>query len=205
MKKRIYFLISLIITAALCMTGCIPGKIKAGGDSGIISQERAVTGFNGLVFSGVGDVNIYQSDYYRVTVKANSSIQDLIETEVSNDILYIRVRYNRWFENGFNPLELSIDIYMPELTSVRVNGSGNLFLVNGRSQDLKMNVNGACKIEADNYEVRNLDITLSGASDAKIWASSELSYRINGVCNIHYKGNPILNGRISGLGSIMPL
>ena len=198
-NNRFYSALFSILLIGIA-TGCIPGTItRAYGDA--ISQERSVADFNGIIVNGIGNVNIYRSESYKLIVNADSEIQDMIETQVNGDFLHIDVKIRGISFRRINTT-ITIDVYMPEIKSLSANGATEIKIADGKTSDLEIQISGASRIDAENYEAQNVDIALSGASDAKIWATNLLNYRISGVCNISYKGNPTLTGRISGLGSI---
>jgi len=86
------------------------------GDGDVISQERNVEGFHGVKLEGVGNVNVYPGETYRVTVKTDSNLMDKVLTTVSGNILQITQK-----SGTFNATELTINVYMPEIKSNYIN------------------------------------------------------------------------------------
>ena len=201
MKTSRFFAVLLVILFIGFAGGCyVPGRIQGNGN--VINQERSIRGFNGIVLNGAAIVNVHQSDGYRVTVRTDSNLQNMIETKVNNNLLQIGINLTRAINTGFNPTELTIDIYMPELTEISVNGAGNITIADGKASSLRIALNGAATIDAQNYEVDSVSVNLSGAGDVKIWAVSGLDYQISGVGTVRYRGNPTLSGRTNGLGRV---
>ena len=199
MKNKL-FLIFLAALITVSLSGCIiRGGIRGNGN--VVSRERPVTGFSGLTINGAANINVYTSESYKVIVTTDSNIQDIVETKILGDSLQIGQKPN----TNFNPTKFVIDIYMPEIKNISVNGAGDIKVAEGKTSALEITLNGAGKIDAQNYEVQNVDITLSGAGEVTAWAASTLTYKISGVGNIRYKGEPNLNGNISGIGRIRPL
>lgn len=193
-----FFLAVLFIgTVSSCRA---PGRILGNGN--VIEQERSVRGFTGVELNGAANVNIHQSADFNVIVSTDSNIQNRIETRVRNNILRIVINANNIASGGFVPTKLTIDIYMPELTELNVNGAATVNVSGGKASNLKINLNGAATINAQDYEVNNVDVSLSGAGDVKTWAVNELNYQISGVGTIRYRGNPALSGRTNGLGKV---
>ncbi|MDR1867320.1 MAG: DUF2807 domain-containing protein [Treponema sp.] len=168
------------------------------GNGNIVSQERTVEGFNGIALKGIGNINIYFSEKYRIMVTTDSNIQDIVTTEVNNTILYIDEKNMR----NFRPTKLVIDVYMPAIQSIALRGVGDIHIDNGKGSDLAIELSGVGNINAQNYQVSNGIVKLTGVGNVKIWAASTLNGSLSGKGNILYKGNPTRNIRTSGLGKV---
>lgn len=81
-------------------------------------------------------------------------------------------------------------------------GAVNLDL-NGEVQEVKMNIPGAAKISAFDLLTEKLELDLSGAGKANVFASRELNVDISGACSVLYKGNPErVYSNVSGIGRV---
>ena len=170
------------------------------GNGEVISQERNVEGFNGVKLEGVGNVNVYPGENYRVIVKTNSNLMDRVLTTVSGNILHISQK-----SGIFNATELTIDVYIPEITSIVLSGTGNIKVYNGNSSELSISKSGTGNIDAQDFQVQDVTINQSGTGNTKIWATNNLNGSLSGTGNIYYKGNPEINVNITGVGNIRPL
>jgi len=170
------------------------------GNGNIISEERTVEGFNGVKLEGVANINVYPGKNYRVIVKADSNLMDRVLTTVSGNILHISQK-----SGPFNATELAIDVYMPEIKSIILSGTGNLKVFNGNSSELSISKSGTGNIDAQDFQVQNVTINQSGTGNTKIWATNNLNGSLSGTGNIYYKGNPEINVNITGVGNIRPL
>jgi hypothetical protein len=194
MKSNVLVLIFGTIVIFWGFTGCDIGN------GNIISQERTVEGFNGIKLNGVGNINVHTGENYNVVVTTDSNLQDRVVTTVNGNILRITQR-----SGSFNTKELTIDVYLPELTSVSLNGAGNFTVSSGNASELTFSLSGTGNIDAQNFQVQNINITHSGVGNVKIWATNSLNGTLSGVGNIRYRGNPIINVKRTGVGSITPL
>lgn len=79
---------------------------------------------------------------------------------------------------------------------------GSDISADGKVDKLSATLNGACSLKAAGLTARTASISISGAGNAEVNASSELNASISGVGNIKYKGNPKITKSIAGLGSI---
>jgi hypothetical protein len=67
-------------------------------------------------------------------------------------------------------------------------------------------ISGASEFDAEGLEFQDLNIELSGASDAKIFATKKLNIGASGASSIRYKGNPPdISIDESGASSIKPM
>jgi len=170
------------------------------GNGNIIRQERAVEGFNGITLDGVGNVNVHSGENNKVVVTTDSNLQDRVLTTVNGNTLRITQR-----SGSFNAKELTIDVYLTELTSISLNGAGNFTVNNGNASTLTFAISGTGNINAQNFQVQNIVITHSGVGDARIWATDSLTGTLSGVGNIRYKGNPTINVTRTGVGNVRQL
>jgi len=192
MRKNVLAFLGLILM--MVFLGCEKGN------GNIISQERNVDGFNGIKFEGVGNVNVYPGENYRVIVKTDSNLMDRVLTTVSGNILQITQKSGQ-----FNASELTINVYMPEIKSITLNSAGNIKVFNGNSSELSISLTGAGNIEAQDLQVQNVTVNNSGAGNIKIWAINTLNGTLSGAGNISYKGSPTINVNKTGAGNINPL
>jgi hypothetical protein len=194
MKGNVLVLVFVVIVIFGGFTGCDIGN------GNVIDQDRTVEGFNGIKLDGVGDVKVHTGENYRVVVTTDSNLQDRVLTTVNGNILRITQR-----SGSFNATRLTIDVYLPELTSISLNGAGNFTVNSGDASELNLSLSGTGNINAQNFEVQNVTITHSGVGNARIWATNTLNGNLSGVGNILYKGNPTINVNRTGVGNFKPL
>lgn len=66
-------------------------------------------------------------------------------------------------------------------------------------------LSGASDFDAQNLEFQDLNIEVSGASEAKVWATGTLNIDASGASDIRYKGTPKVSIDESGASSVKPL
>jgi len=170
------------------------------GNGDVISQERTLEGFNGVKLGGVENVNTYPGESYRVVVKTDSNLMDRVLTTVNGDILQISQK-----SGAFNPTELTVNVYMPELKRIALSGTGNIKVFNGSSPVLNITLSGTGNIDALNFKVEDITINHSGTGNSKIWAENTLNVTLSGTGNILYKGTPTITLNKTGTGNINSL
>jgi hypothetical protein len=181
-----------------CLGSCSLDSRYIHGNGDVISQERTAEGFTGVVLDGVGNINIYFTDHYRVVVTTDSNIQDIVTIVVKDNALHIDEKNN----SGISSTKLTIDIYMPEINIIDLKGVGNIDVGAGGTSDLEINLSGVGNISADHYQAQTGTVMLNGVGDIKIWATNSLTGSLSGVGNILYKGNPTKNIDVSGIGQV---
>jgi len=195
MIKKFFF--ALAAGFFVIFSGC--SLVHLHGSGRIVSEVRSVYDFTGVVLDGAGNVNIHSSESFSVLVTTDSNLQEYVTTKVRNGILYIDENSFR----GFHPTKLVIDVYLPELTCVKLRGAGNIKVNDGNISDFEIVLSGAGNIDAKNFEAENVSIILSGAGDIKTWATDSLTGKLSGVGSIMYRGDPpIKDIRKTGVGSI---
>jgi hypothetical protein len=202
-KGKILFTFEAVLIMAF-LVGCTSNKtrnLNEKGNGSVISQERTANNFNAVILDGVGNVNVYHSENYKVVVTTDSNIQDIITTEVIGKNLHIDKKKT----NGFKVTKLVIDVYLPELKSISLKGLGNFKINNGNASELDIDLSGSGNIDAQNFQFQNVTISLSGLGDIKLNGSaSKLDIDLSGSGNIDAQNFQVQNTTIShsGLGDI---
>jgi hypothetical protein len=68
-----------------------------------------------------------------------------------------------------------------------------------------LELSGASDFDAEGLEFQDLSIEVSGASDARVWASGTLYIDASGASDIRYKGSPKISIDQSGASSVKPI
>lgn len=107
-----------------------------------------------------------------------------------------------------------------ERISIRVSGSGDMNLtldapvvkaslsgageinLKGRTRDFEVSGSGSSNINCYELMSENTSVQISGAGDAKVFASVKLVVNVSGAADVHYKGNATVEKSISGAGSV---
>lgn len=95
---------------------------------------------------------------------------------------------------------LNIEIEAKELT-VDLSGASECDF-RGKVDELRVQLAGAGDIDALDLIARDVDIDLSGAGGARVYAKDRLKVSISGVGSVRYRGEPEIHKSISGLGSL---
>ena len=187
----------LLFASMLFLTSC--DGIKGSGN--VVCQERTATGFDGLTINGVANVHVQPGEDFKLEVVTDDNLQEYVLVEVKNNVLHI----NTLSGVQIRPTKIVVEVHLPELQSIHLNGVGNVSLSDGSAPDLEISLSGVGNIDAQNYQVQNVAIKHSGVGKATVWATDSLHGTLSGVGNILYKGNPAVSISVSGVGKVNKL
>lgn len=163
-------------------------------------------------------------NYQSITAIAKISLPDISELTMSGAAKGILKKFNtsRKVEidvSGASELEImdltvgTVDIDVSGASVVRgtvacgdaefnISGASTMNVA-GSGQDLTAEVSGASKLELDNFTVNDVDIEVSGASNAVVNMDGTLNAEVSGASSLHYIGNPVMGDiDISGASSV---
>lgn len=150
----------LAITAASCKWTI--GLVRGSGD--METEEREVSGFDGIQFTGIGNLIIEQGDKESLVVEADDNIIGLIETEVRGNELHIG------FRRGVNIVPTSrIKFYLTveDLDRIDLSGLGDIDCDEFETDDLEFNISGSGDIDF-NIEAKSIEIDVSGLGNINL-------------------------------------
>lgn len=150
------------------------------GEGPIVTRDLNIAPFNGIELPISADVFLSQGPEQKVIVEGKSNIIDEIELNVQDGIWV--VEFNRCVRDiGL----LRIFITMPDLTRLRVPGSGdvaseNTFVI----QDLEIDIPGSGNVGLS-LDADDLDIEIPGSGRLALdGVADETKYRISGSGNV---------------------
>ena len=215
-KPTILKLISLLLV--LTFNSCTK---EIDGNGVIITKELRIKNFNQISVIGNININIIESDELNVYATGDSNIIDIINERVSNNIWDIS-----FSERKVDDFNLEINIYSPDLNSIKTTGSSNIDIesINSETDTLKLDISGSSKIrvlefdtidylsivssgsgstELFNLNVNDCNIDISGSGKHRLFVNNNLNATISGSGKLYYKGFPKINSSINGSGIII--
>ena len=107
----------------------------------------------------------------------------------------------------FGDLELDIsgaaELEVPmsaEKIEAELSGAAEISLY-GTAVSAEIEISGASTLNAEELEVENMSLEVSGASTVKVFVTVSLDAEISGAASVKYKGDPKVNVERSGVGS----
>ena len=103
--------------------------------------------------------------------------------------------------NGSGNIDLEVNTGR---ASASINGSGDIRL-RGSAQEFSIDINGSGDVEATGLEAMTVSVHTNGSGNAEVNATESLEVRISGSGDVRYRGNPRVNSRTSGSGSLQSI
>ena len=195
---------------------------KIEGEGPVVSELRTHNQFTGIDLRASADVFFTIDTVFRVELRAQQNILDVLETYISNNNLVIRFK-NDVRVKSHDPIQAII--HLPAVSNLRISGSGDIRsmsnLVAGAlnlevsgsgdieltgitATDLEARISGSGSIRAVNGVVGEERLTISGSGDIDLAhvATTKAVASISGSGNIWVTVSQILNATISGSGSV---
>lgn len=187
------------------------------GSGNIVAQKRDIRDFTGVDAGGAMRIEITVGKEFALELEGDDNILPLVETSVRGGVLHFERSGGICTEN-----RLIARISMPELDNLDISGATAATVANVNSEDLKIKVSGASKIEingaaadldakvsgaskltAENLRTVRVRVKANGASKALVFASESVDADASGASKIIYSGNPAtVNKDASGASKI---
>ena len=177
MKKSNFSTFILLITVFTC--------IFASANAQTNEMTINLKDFDKLQIGSSFVIDVTKSSQFSIRAKGDKENLDELEANVSNGELQIRYKNNTWKRQKNGAVYLYIT--MPELQGVTFSGASKStvegFSVKGT---FKLSLSGASESNI-NLKAENIDISLSGASNAKILGgkTSKMSIDISGASELN--------------------
>ena len=177
MKQKV----SIIFLCLLLFTG---QKIQAA------QENRNVSPFNGVSLKISAELYITQGEKQFVNIDADASTLENLIAEVKNHVLIIRSLKNIFFSTEKSNKNIKIYITCPEISSLTVMGSGNIFNKNPiSSRIIDLRIMGSGNIVISGLNSKSVKGTIMGSGKISLASgnlANEFKLYISG--SGYYKG-----------------
>lgn len=153
---------------AIVLTGCVPGTMLVVGSGRVATETRAVSNFDAVSLSGVGDLTITQGETEGLVVEAEDNLMPYLKTEVRNGTLAIYIDGRPTLINVNPTKSIRYMLTVKDLRSLELSGAGRIVSGSLKSDHLTVRISGAGGITLDHVEAANVTSTLSGAGGLKM-------------------------------------
>lgn len=158
MKKRLLALLACV----LLLTSCSVGSRR------VVTEERKVSGFDTVVFEGLGELTVTQGDREALTVEAESNVMSRITTEVQGNTLYIGLRPSLFGVSIVPTKPIRHDLQVRDIRMLEVTGLGSVSAGAIRADRLRVDMNGGGKIVIRALNADILDLRLGGLGGCEV-------------------------------------
>jgi len=158
---------------AIMMVSCVVKDLKSLSSSNgpIVTESRRIKGFEEIEINGSPTVYYTQADTFSVIVKGPDDLIKNIQTEVSDNKLEVRNRGKFGMVNFMfgDPSELAVYVTSPDLTGIRLNGSGDFISKKRIDSDIiDLELKGSGDIDVKDVICDQCSISLVGSGDIEV-------------------------------------
>jgi len=210
---------SLGLTIVLLLTSAC-GIIPTLGSRNLISESRAVSGFERVELSGGGSLEIIQDGTESLTIETDDNVMQFITSEVHGGTLYLGMDFGL---RSFLPSRLHFTLHVKDLTGISTSGSWEVTSAAIQTGDLSIVISGSGKVIVNALDADELDTTVSGSGELNLsgeakqqtinisgsgkYLAGELlsqatSVTISGSGNVTVSASETLTVHISGSGDV---
>jgi hypothetical protein len=197
MKKQCIILLLLAVVCIQMMSACR----KVVGEGPVVTETRNPGNFSGIRMGICGNVYYTQGNFYKLEIKAQQNILDVIETPIINNDLVIRVRSNRSIRTNE---DITINITTPAMSSLSLSGSGNINAIGTiTSPDMWLSVSGSGDIHIPALVSSYIDAGISGSGSIVVFGGSATNEQltISGSGSIDLLNVPVTTSSVKTSGS----
>ncbi|MEZ0395135.1 MAG: head GIN domain-containing protein [Anaerolineales bacterium] len=157
--------LKLISAAALVLFlvgACI--ALPPSGSRRLVTETRSVSGFEALVLTGAGQLDIIQDGSESLLIETDEDTMELITTEVRDGSLYLG------FDTSisFAPREVHVTLHVRSLERIAVAGAWEITCASLETERLEVEISGAGSLQLDDLQAEALSAEISGAGQMEI-------------------------------------
>jgi hypothetical protein len=197
--------------AAVALSGCAIGD-----DGPRTTQTRDIADFTRIDTPDSVDLRLHVGDPQRVRVSAGKKVIDDVDTEVRDGTLHVTFDHR-----GFSTGDVVVEASVPELTSIKASGSGDIaadgieakgfevrsdgsadITLKGTAATLDVDLDGSGDADLGALAARDARVAVSGSGDAEVRAGERLDVTVDGSGDVRYHGDPALTQRVDGSGDL---
>jgi hypothetical protein len=219
---RLFYLLPIALLATACASRS--HSVRS-------SEPRQAAGFSSIVANGSVDIHVVVGPEYSVTVRCEDAKSSrYVETRVDGDRLIVDAKMPEHHWMGLvhysSDEECSVDVALPKLESIAVNGSGDVDIASARTSKLDLSMVGSGDVRVRDLEANEVfakmngsgDLELSGKAkvlhvqsngsgdvDAGRFKTEESRVESNGSGDVHLSASRRADVRTNGSGDIMVL
>jgi hypothetical protein len=159
---NIRFLIMLsALLATLLLTAC--GIWVINGSGNVVVQERPVSDFTAVNFTGFGELTVVQGEREALTVETDDNLLPYIKTTVSGGTLTISFDERGWMPIVRPTDSIRFQLTVKRLTHLNLSGAGTVEATALTADHLTLVESGAGRITVADLSADEVTVEMSGA------------------------------------------
>jgi Putative auto-transporter adhesin, head GIN domain len=202
-----------VVCLLFALAGCDLGGIRGNGH--LITEQRKVEPFINIDAGGAFQVD-WSSGSPSASITIDENLIQYVAMEVRDKVLHvsttrsIRPRHSIKLDLTSNALESASFSGASRLTAHQLSGSKFYLETTGASNatldgavdELVANLTGASDLRAESLQTKRAEVSVTGAADARIAVTDDLRVSITGAGKVEYIGDPRIERKVTGAGSI---
>jgi hypothetical protein len=202
MKKQLYpiFLIILMFLVSGCEEDGNTRNRTVRGSGPVVTKSLELSSFTSVENIGVADFNITVGGPQSVSLSAQQNIIDVMEINARNNNLRVSLEDGISIENYE---DIVFDIRVPSINRIELVGVGNFYLSGEDQDELTIILTGVGHIDAFDLKVGTCNISSTGIGNCEVTVRDKLNVSISGIGNVYYKGSPVIDSQLTGLGQLV--
>jgi len=154
-------------------------------DQSLVKETRELEPFHAISMGGAIRAEIHVGDPQEVKVRYDNIMGNVV-TEVKDGVLTLR---------GEGDHSAKVVISVPSLDELNMTGACKVD-IDGAVENLRADISGASRLDAEDLSVQDLHINVSGASKAEMSVTGTLWAQASGASKIIYHGDPQVSQRL---------
>ena len=211
--KRLILILLLVVPFA---SGCMLHHDEVVGSGQRQRQKREIGSFTSISTEGAYQIEVVSQQTLGLEIEADDNILPLIATDVSGGVL--RIKSTR----GFSVKRpVIVKITTPDFQAISASGAGTVEVsglkndkfeidsngaptikVSGETGTVDIEANGAGRIDAHKLRASKGSVEANGVAKIEVNASEELNITVSGPSSVVYSGDPKVNKKVHGPGTI---
>ena len=180
------FVLTLVTSAIMLLAGFAPveadnlfsifGRDYIDGSGDLITEERDLDEFTSIENSGPFDLFVTVGEDQSLAITIDDNLMDVVQTRVRRGTLEIYSKHN------FKSHRRSrIDITVPKLEELTVDGSGDIEVTNVQSEEFDIEISGSGDVDLTEMNAGEMYISIDGSGDVRAdGQAQQLEIGING-------------------------
>ncbi|MEZ4664556.1 MAG: head GIN domain-containing protein [Caldilineaceae bacterium] len=160
MHTRIATLFSALLVVLL-VSGC--GFQIVNGSGTVVTEERPVSDFTRVDFTGFGELTLVQGDNEALTIETDDNLLPYIKTSVSGDTLTIGFARRFWLPLVRPTQSIRYRLTVKTLDHLDFSGAGTVTAATLHADSLTLVESGAAEINLANLTANALTVEMSGS------------------------------------------
>lgn len=188
----------LTVSLSSCFIN-ISGLDNIIGNGNTTTEKRTITAFSGISNTLGADIEITCKQTPGLEITTDDNLLQYIRTEVRSGVLTISTD-----RISISPRRLTIKASTDMLTNAQITGSGDMVVTGIDTQNFTGQISGSGNMRLSGQAPNgNYTVSGSGNIDARNCAAQQVVANISGSGNITVAVSQVLDGSISGSGSII--